>query len=122
MFRCNLSPVFWQNDCDLLCATALTQEWNGHKVNSGEKYSPTTPARIQAATFRSQVWCSTDKLPWLQKKPKNIPTDYTVSLFPEIEESRKKADWHGHGKSLHWQNGNYHVQSKQTVIVKESAL
>ena len=44
---------FWQNDQDLLCATAVTQGWNGYqnesaqKVDPGEENFPITPARTQ---------------------------------------------------------------------------
>ena len=44
---------FWQNDQDLLCATAVTQGWNGYqnelaqKVDPGEENSPTTPSQTQ---------------------------------------------------------------------------
>ena len=43
---------FWQNDRDLLRATALTRGWNGYrnesaqKVDPGEENSPTTPSGI----------------------------------------------------------------------------
>ena len=41
---------FWQNERDLIRATAVTRGWNGqpnesaHKVNSGEENSPAAPA------------------------------------------------------------------------------
>jgi len=44
---------FWQNDRDLLRATAVTQGWNGYqnesaqKANPGEENSPAAPAVIQ---------------------------------------------------------------------------
>ena len=44
---------FWQNDQNLLCATAVTQRWNGYqnksaqKVDPGEENSPTAPAGIR---------------------------------------------------------------------------
>ena len=44
---------FWQNDRSLLCATVVTQGWNGHwiksahKLDSGEENFPTTTAGIQ---------------------------------------------------------------------------
>ena len=39
--------LFWQNDPDLLCATAVTRGWNGYRnkeVNPGGKTSPASPA------------------------------------------------------------------------------
>ena len=45
---------FWQNDQDLLCATAVTWGWNGipkyesaQKIDPGEENSPAAPAGIQ---------------------------------------------------------------------------
>ena len=45
---------FWQNDPGLLCATAVTQGWNGYgnkesaqKVDPGEENSPAAPAGIR---------------------------------------------------------------------------
>ena len=45
---------FWQNDRDLLRATAVTRGWNGyqnkesaHKVDPGEENSPAAPAGIR---------------------------------------------------------------------------
>ena len=44
---------FWQNDWDLLCATAVTWGWNGYrnksaqKVDPREENSPTAPAGIR---------------------------------------------------------------------------
>ena len=32
MFRCNLPPALWQNNWSLLCATAVTRGWNGHRI------------------------------------------------------------------------------------------
>ena len=49
MFSCNLPPALWQNDWDLLRATAVTREWNGYqnesaqKVDPGKENSPATP-------------------------------------------------------------------------------
>ena len=45
--RCNLPPALWQNDRDLLCATAVTRGWNGYrnkKVDPGGETSPAVPA------------------------------------------------------------------------------
>ena len=45
---------FWQNDWDLLRATAVTRGWNGYrkkesaqKVDPGEENSPAAPAEIR---------------------------------------------------------------------------
>ena len=44
---------FWQNDRDLLRATAVTRGWNGYqksqhkKVDPGEENSPAAPAEIR---------------------------------------------------------------------------
>ena len=44
---------FWQNDLDLLWATAITRGWNGYwnksaqKVDPGEENPPATPAGIK---------------------------------------------------------------------------
>ena len=44
---------FWQHDQDLLCATVVTQGWNGYgnglaqKVDPREENSPAVPAGIQ---------------------------------------------------------------------------
>ena len=44
---------FWQNDRDLLHATAVTRGWNGYrnesaqKADPGKENSPATPAGIQ---------------------------------------------------------------------------
>ena len=56
---------FWQNDQDLLCATAVIRGWNGHQNMSQHTkltlemkiLSPLLP-RFELATFRSQVRCS----------------------------------------------------------------
>ena len=34
VFSCNLSPVLWQNDLDLLLATAVTVCWSGYRNKS----------------------------------------------------------------------------------------
>ena len=38
VFRCNLPPHFWQNDRDLLRATAVTRGWNGHFNNNNNHH------------------------------------------------------------------------------------
>ena len=51
MFSCNLPPALWQNDRDLLRATAVTRGWNGYrnesaqKVDPGEDNSPAAPVQ-----------------------------------------------------------------------------
>ena len=51
VFSCHLH--FWQNDRDLLRATAVTRGWNGYwnesaqKVDPGEENSPAAPAGIR---------------------------------------------------------------------------
>ena len=55
VFSCNLPQHFWQNDWDLLRATAVIQGWNGYrnesaqKVDRGEENSPATPAGIRTS-------------------------------------------------------------------------
>ena len=60
---------FWQNDQDLLCATAETQGWNGHQNKS--QYKKLTQEKkilllllpgFKPATFQSWVWDSTVEL------------------------------------------------------------
>ena len=54
LFSCNFHLHFWQNDWDLLHATAVIQRWNGYrkwesvqKADPGEENSPATPARTR---------------------------------------------------------------------------
>ena len=56
---------FWQNDQGLLCATAVTQGWNGYrnksqhrKLTLEKKMFPPLQQGFKLATFRSQVQCS----------------------------------------------------------------
>ena len=53
---CLAATCVWQNEWDLLRATAVTQGWNGYrnksqhrklKVDPGEENSPAAPAGIQ---------------------------------------------------------------------------
>ena len=53
---------FWQNDLDLLRATAVTRGWNGYRKKSqhrkltlGNKILPRLLPGLEPATFRSQV-------------------------------------------------------------------
>ena len=52
---------FWQNDRDLLRATAVTRGWNGYrnksvqKVDPGEEHSPAALQGFEPATFQSRV-------------------------------------------------------------------
>ena len=57
---CNLH--FWQNDLDLLRATAVTREWNGYrnegqhrKLTLAKKILPLLLPGLEPATFRSRV-------------------------------------------------------------------
>ena len=45
---------FWQNDLDLLRATAVTAQ----KVDPGQEHFPAAAAGIEPATFQSRVWRS----------------------------------------------------------------
>ena len=52
---------FWQNDRDILRATAVTQGWNGYrnkskeqKADPGEEISPTLLPGLEPGTFRSR--------------------------------------------------------------------
>ena len=56
---------FWQDDQDLLCATAVIRGWNGYRKRSlhrkltlEKKILPPLPQGFEPATFQSQVWCS----------------------------------------------------------------
>ena len=63
MFSCNLPLEFvWQNDRDLLRATAVTRGWNGHRNKSQhrtltleKKILPPLLLGFEPATFRSWV-------------------------------------------------------------------
>ena len=52
---------FWQNDRDLLRATAATRGWNGYrnesaqKVDPGEEILPPLQQGFEPATFQSRV-------------------------------------------------------------------
>ena len=56
---------FWQNDRDLLHATALTQGWNGYqnksqhkKMTLEKKILPPLLQGFKPTTFQSRVWRS----------------------------------------------------------------
>ena len=56
---------FWQNDRDLLRATAVTRGWNGHrnksqhrKLTIEKKILPPLLQGFEPATFQSRVWHS----------------------------------------------------------------
>ena len=56
---------FWQNDQDLLCATAVTWGWNGYwnksqhrKLTPEKKIFPPLLPGLEPGTFRSWVWRS----------------------------------------------------------------
>ena len=56
---------FWQNEWDLLCATAVTRDWNGYWNKSQHWkltlellfFLPLLPG-LEPKTFQSRVWCS----------------------------------------------------------------
>ena len=55
---------FWQNDRDLLRATAVTQGWNGYrnksqhrKLTLEKKILPPLLQGFKPMTFQSRVWC-----------------------------------------------------------------
>ena len=59
----------WQNERDLLRATAITQQWNGYrnesqriKLNLEKKILPPLQPGREPATLRSRVWRSTAEL------------------------------------------------------------
>ena len=60
-------PHSWQNDLDLLCATVVTQGWNGYlnksaqKVDHGEVLLPLLVG-LKPTSFQSQVWHSATEL------------------------------------------------------------
>ena len=56
---------FWQNDWDLLGATAVTRRWNGYrnksqhrKLTLEKKILPPLQQGFEPTTFQSRVWCS----------------------------------------------------------------
>ena len=55
---------FWQNDWDLLCATAVTQGWNGYEIRVSTERWPWRKkisrwsCRDEPGTFQSQLWRS----------------------------------------------------------------
>ena len=60
---------FLQNDCELLCATAVTRGWNKYQSNSQQrkltqekKILPLLLPGLKPATFQSWVWDSTTEL------------------------------------------------------------
>ena len=50
VFRCNLPPHFWQNDRDLIRATAVTRGWNGHFNNNNNNNSIAVISGVQKLT------------------------------------------------------------------------
>ena len=62
MFSCNLPPARWQNDRDLLRATAETRGWNGYRnkiqhrklILEKKIFQPLQPG-LKPATFRPRV-------------------------------------------------------------------
>ena len=85
---------FWQNDRDLLCATAVTRGWNGYRNKSAQKADlekkipPPFLPRLEHATFRSWVrhsnrWAITAPL-WA------IPDVYITSKPPRSFQSNKQ--------------------------------
>ena len=79
---------FWQNDRDLLRATAVTRGWNEYrnesaqKVDLGKEYSPAVPAVLEPATFQSRVRRSYHcAIP--------APNSYIVSWFFEPSQPHK---------------------------------
>ena len=62
MFSCNCHLHFWQNDQDLLRATAVTRGWNGYrnkgqhrKLTLEKKILPPLLPGLESGTFRSRV-------------------------------------------------------------------
>ena len=62
VLSCNLPPVFWQDDQDLLCATAVTRGWNGYrnksrhrKLTLEQKILSPFLLGLEPSTFRSRV-------------------------------------------------------------------
>ena len=77
MFGCNLPPALWQNDQDLLCATAVTRGWNGYQNKSQHRKStlerkilPTLLQGFEPTTFESWVrWSNHWAIPaWSNKQ------------------------------------------------------
>ena len=70
---------FWQNDRDLLRATAVTRGWNGYRNKSQHRKStlekkilPPFLQGFEPATFQSRVWRSNH---WAIPAPKSICSD-----------------------------------------------
>ena len=75
---------FWQNDRDLLRATAVTRGWNGYrnrsqnrKLTLEKKILPPLPQGFKPATFQSRVRCSNH---WAIPCPLSYPPP--TELFP----------------------------------------
>ena len=92
---------FWQNDRDLLRASAVTRGWNGYRNKSQhrqltmeKKILPPLLQRFQPATFRSQSGTLTTELspPPLCKTSPN-PTGFwlTMSGFDQADPVRKAS-------------------------------
>ena len=73
---------YWQNNQNLLCATAVTSGWNGHwsiqsqhkKLTLEKKTLPLLLPGLEPATFWSWGWCSTTELSPLTTSQKNGST------------------------------------------------
>ena len=68
VFRCNLPLALWQNDRDLLRATAVTRKWNGQRIRAlqhrqltlEKKILPPLLPGLELATFRARRRRSTN--------------------------------------------------------------
>ena len=94
---------FWQNDWDLLRATAVTQGWNGYRNKSQHRrltmekkiISPLLPG-LEPGTFQSRVWLSNQ---WAIPTPAHTMTRththttmvYHIQILKQSNPFRKPA-------------------------------
>ena len=83
---------FWQNDRDLLRATAVTRGWNGYRKKSQHrkltlenKILPPLQQGFKPATFQSRVWRSNH---WAIPAPKDERTVQQLSTILKIRWGR----------------------------------
>ena len=106
---------FWQNDRDLLCATAVTWGWNGHwnksqhiKLTLENKIpSPLLPG-VKPTTCGPWAWCSTTELSTLPRGtsifswPFLLTPTYSESNTPPESKHKHKAEAQNHLCSHQW--------------------
>ena len=109
---------FWQNDRDLLRATAVTWGWNRHwnksqhrKSTLEKKILPLLQQGFEPATFQSQVWRSNH---WAIPVPTPPPTrwkwksgDMKMEGWGHVNGEVKVKRWRGEsGKVETWKGGD----------------